>query len=97
MKKNNLSSLFNLFLIIILAWIFKLVFDNIHSYKNKENFTSSMSSYEKCINSGYTKEFCIQTPTSVLGPAGCLCRDGSAGRIIPGFRGKCFCDNDYFN
>ena len=56
-----------------------------------------MSSYEKCINSGYTKEFCIQTPTSVLGPAGCLCRDGSVGRIIPGFRGKCFCGNDYFN
>lgn len=97
MKKNNLFNLFNLFLIIILVLVFRLVFDNIFNYKNKENFTSAMPSYQKCINSGYTKEFCIQTPTNVLGPAGCLCRDGSVGRIIPGFRGKCFCWNDYFN
>ena len=95
MKKNNLFTLFNLFLIIIGVLFFQIVFDNISNY-NKENFTSSIPTYQKCINSGYSKEFCIQTPTSVLGPAGCLCRDGSVGRIIPGFRGKCFCGNDYF-
>lgn len=64
--------------------------------KNKtvENFTGEMS-YNDCIGKGYSKEFCVQTPTSVLGPSGCMCPNGSLGRRLPGFRGRCVCDEDY--
>lgn len=62
---------------------------NYYNFNLRENFTPS---YQQCINSGYTKEFCVQTPTSAAGPSGCQCRDGSLGYIIPGFRGKCLCN-----
>jgi hypothetical protein len=80
------------FLIIVLLLISSnLVFDSISNYqkRNTENFTPF---YQHCINNGYTKEFCSQTPTSVLGPSGCLCHDGSVGNIIPGFGGRCVCN-----
>ena len=31
----------------------------------REGFSSK---YIDCINSGFSKEFCVQTPTSVIGP-----------------------------
>jgi hypothetical protein len=83
-------TLFGLFLIflILLFIIFNIVFP-----KNKENFVSS---YANCINKGYTKEFCLQTPTSAIGPSRCICPNGSFGTIIPGFRGRCICNNYLF-
>lgn len=51
--------------------------------------------YNECRNEGYSKEFCVQTPTSVLGPAGCLCPDGSHGITHPGLRGECLCSRYY--
>lgn len=56
----------------------------------REGFSSS---YNSCIANGYTKSFCVQTPTSAYGPSSCLCEDGKLGRIIPGFGGQCVCFN----
>ncbi len=56
---------------------------------NKVRETFIDMSYGDCIRKGYTKEFCVQTPVSVIGPSVCTCRDGSIGRILPGFRGEC--------
>lgn len=82
----------NYFIVIILLIssniLFNIVPNHNQQYK-KESFTSF---YQHCINSGYTKEFCSQTPTTVLGPSGCLCHDGSVGYIVPGFRGRCVCN-----
>jgi len=56
----------------------------------REGFSSN---YNSCIAKGYSKSFCVQTPTSVYGPSSCLCEDGKLGRIIPGFGGQCVCFN----
>lgn len=81
------------FVLIMLFMIFNVfthhIIMNYYNSKLRENFTPS---YQQCINSGYSKEFCVQTPTSVVGPSGCQCHDGSLGYIIPGFRGKCLCN-----
>ena len=67
-------------LIILFIYLFK---------KNKiiEGFD-----YGNCINSGYTKEFCIQTPTSTYGPNSCLCSNGNLGYKLPGYGGQCVCN-----
>lgn len=76
------------FSIIIILFIFSnLVIKNINLYPI-ENFTPS---YQHCINKGYTKEFCSQTPTSFSGPTTCLCNNGTLGYLLPGFKGNCVC------
>lgn len=50
-----------------------------------------VQSYDECIASGFSKEFCSQTPTGALGPGSCVCPDGSIGYTLPGFRGQCVC------
>ena len=54
----------------------------------REGFTPS---YNQCMSQGYSKEFCVQTPTNVFGPGTCRCYDGRIGRRVPGFRGGCVC------
>ena len=67
--------------------------NNIISYitrlfsKNEEGFQT----YGQCRNLGYSKEFCVQTPTSLFGPADCMCPDGRMGATYPGLRGGCLC------
>lgn len=63
--------------------------------ETKENLVSG--GYAECISSGYTKSFCLQTPSSAIGPAGCACPNGSIGTIRPGFRGVCICKDSYMN
>ena len=60
-------------------------------YVSVGKLNEGFETYSSCIAKGYTKEFCVQTPTSVWGPAGCLCPDGSRGIIFPGLRGECLC------
>lgn len=85
--------LIHYFIIIFFVIILNLVLASIIKYYNlyspNEAFTPF---YQHCLASGYTKEFCSQTPTSVLGPSGCLCHDGSVGRVLPGFGGRCVCN-----
>ena len=63
---------------------------NIYPSHPRENFTPSFNS---CRASGYSKEFCVQTPlaTPYWNPASCLCPDGRPGQRLPGFRGRCVC------
>ena len=79
---------------IILTCIFlatTILFFTLAVDKIEEGFTS----YSRCRSRGYTKEFCLQTPTRLWGPAGCVCPDGSAGIIHPGLRGECLCSRYY--
>lgn len=62
--------------------------------KNLKEGFGNHHSYNECINQGYTKEFCVQTPVSVLGPGYCLCRNGLLGFREPGFQGRCVCADD---
>jgi len=52
----------------------------------KEGF---MPSFNSCRAKGYTKELCNQNPM----PGTCLCENGRVGKIVPGFRGECCCDD----
>ena len=52
-----------------------------------------MTNYNKCRGQGFSKEFCVQTPTSVFGPSICQCDDGQLGQYLPGFQGECVCFN----
>ncbi len=82
-------------LIIVIIFFSYLNIPKVSSSSNKikEGF-SSRDSYNECINQGYTKEFCVQTPVSILGPGYCLCRNGLLGFREPGFQGRCVCADD---
>lgn len=68
----------------------------IHDLYSKFKYVSEgFATYDECRAKGYSKEFCVQTPTSLLGPAGCVCEDGSIGIIHPGLRGECLCSRYY--
>ena len=74
-------------LIISLVVLFLFL---VNPMKNLEGFQT----FDQCRALGYTKSFCTQTPVSVFGPAGCMCPDGSMGKIYPGLRGECMCDKN---
>lgn len=59
----------------------------------KEGFESS--SFVECRAKGFSKEFCLETPTLYFGPNACSCEDGSIGRFLPGFRGECVCHSSF--
>ena len=63
---------------------------------NIYNIHEEFTTYAKCRKSGYTKEFCVQTPVSVFGPNVCQCVDGTIGTILPGMQGECYCGNKFF-
>lgn len=68
----------------VLVWVL------VKQMKNVEGFQT----FDQCRGLGYSKEFCVQTPVSVFGPAGCMCPDGSMGFAYPGLRGQCMCQSD---
>ena len=73
-----------------ILFLFIIVLFSIFSPSNiLEGFSSSK--FDSCRAKGYSKEFCVQTPTSAYGPSSCLCQDGKLGRFIPGFGGQCVC------
>ena len=63
-------------------------------YNNKK-ITEGLTSYARCRSQGYSKAFCVQTPTLYWGPNSCKCADGSMGIIHPGLRGECLCSRWY--
>ncbi len=70
-----------MFLVLIALAIFFLK-------TTREGFSPS---FNKCRAKGYSKEFCVQTPTTHLWPGTCQCPNGMLGRRLPGFGGKCVC------
>lgn len=73
-----------------ILFLFIIILFSIFSLKSsKEGFSSPR--FNNCRAQGFSKEFCVQTPTSAYGPSSCLCDDGKLGRIVPGFGGECVC------
>lgn len=84
LKSKTMIQVFALFSLVLVGYF---VVERV--WKNREGFQT----YQECIDAGYTKSFCVQTPSSVpaLGPGSCVCADGRLGRYLPGFRGECVC------
>ena len=61
---------------------------------NKESFTGS---FADCRAQGFTTEFCVQTPIGAMGVGTCMCDDGNLGLQMPGFMGKCVCQQALAN
>ena len=86
MKSIKFECFFGLLLVISIVGFIRNKFLG----SSRESFVPSFSS---CINQGYTKAFCTQTPTGVMGPGTCRCWDGQIGVREPGFGGACVCGN----
>lgn len=82
------------FVLILLFIVLTIIIRRYFSMSSSIEGFNTMPSYQTCINNGYTKEFCSQTPTSMFGPNTCLCNNGSMGYLLPGFRGRCVCQDD---
>jgi hypothetical protein len=84
---------------------YKYINKYLNLYNNGVNYLSNMvgsgsnieegfQTYQQCRDLGYSKEFCVQTPVSLFGPAGCMCPNGQMGKVYPGLRGGCLCSNN---
>ena len=80
-----------LLLLAICILIISLII--LYWYNIKKINLESFSDFQDCRNKGFTKEFCQINPY----PDICQCSNGSLGRIIPGFKGKCLCLNNNVN
>jgi hypothetical protein len=91
---NILGILFLSLIFILLNNKFGLI-NKFFNMINKNNNIEGLTSFSECRAKGYTKEFCLQTPTLYWGPQSCMCEDGSIGVVHPGFRGECLCSRYY--
>jgi len=85
---TNLDFYVNLIIISISIYF---IYNLLKSNKIVEGF-----SYNTCINKGFSKEFCVQTPTSQFGPNTCLCDNGTIGYKMVGYGGECVCNMPNF-
>ena len=83
----------------ILCWGFLIVFMvlyGINAVNKKEGYSNIMAmdyfmpTYQACRAQGYSKEFCVQSPSD---PGSCICGDGRRGKYLVGYRGECVCDD----
>ncbi len=84
----------------ILCWGFLIAFMVLYGIKNamikKEGYSNIMAmdyfipTYQACRAQGYSKEFCVQSPSD---PGSCICGDGRRGKYLVGYRGECVCDD----
>ena len=100
----SLSFLLFTFIVFLLGILFTLYRQNSNLFskvvsQQQEGFNNPMNpspSYTSCIGQGFSKEFCLETPTLRYGPNVCSCQDGSIGYYAPGFRGACICGGSSF-
>ena len=59
-------------------------------YSNIMAMDYFMPTYQACRAQGYSKEFCVQSPSD---PGSCICGDGRRGKYLVGYRGECVCDD----
>jgi hypothetical protein len=78
--------------IVLFSILFSLIV-GVYIYNHYNKNIETFQTFQQCRNLGYSKEFCVQTPTSLFGPAGCMCPDGSMGFVYPGLRGQCLCNH----
>jgi len=74
--------------LLLIIFLFSIIYFLYKNYK----FMEGLVDFNSCRSKGFSKEFCLTTPTALFGPDACQCDDGSIGKIIPGFRGECVCD-----
>jgi hypothetical protein len=83
----------------ILCWGFLIAFMilyGINAMIKKEGYSNIMAmdyfipTYQACRAQGYSKEFCVQSPSD---PGSCICGDGRRGKYLVGYRGECVCDD----
>ncbi len=77
-----LKMLLCLILFILIVLIIASIYSN-----NSESFTD----YQKCRDTGHSKEFCVVKP---LLPNTCICENGQLGRRLPGLKGACVCQDN---
>ena len=74
-------------LVVLLLVVFWCVFvGQIFNTPYQEGFN-----FSQCMNKGFTKEFCVQTPISYGGPGTCRCPGGHLGQNLAGWGGECIC------
>lgn len=73
-----------LMIFILVALITEQIFNN-------GNILEGFNDFSECLNKGFTKEFCVQTPVSFSSPTMCRCENGTIGQTIPGWIGQCIC------
>ena len=76
-------SLYRLLRIIVSITILSLALPNLVT---REGF-----SYKKCINRGFSSDFCLTTPIAGATTNVCLCKDGSEGVTMYGTGARCMC------
>lgn len=80
----KISLCFILFILIIIFFLQVCQIEKVESF----------SDYHKCRKDGLSKEFCVINP---LIPNTCICQNGKIGRKLPGFKGKCVCQDNQIN
>ena len=81
------------------ALIAFMVLYGINTMIKKEGYSNIMATdyfmptYQACRAQGYSKEFCVQSPSD---PGSCICGDGRRGKYLVGYRGKCVCDDQAY-
>ena len=85
----------NVALIITISYFTYVIFikedpKETFSHANAHDFPS----YDQCMATGkYTKSYCELTPGSMFGgTSACRCENGEVGKVLPGSRGECVCD-----
>lgn len=66
-----------------------------YEFDKDGNYNKEIGSeeYIKCRNDGFTKEFCLETPTASNDPDTCMCDNGAIGYYKRGFKGNCICNS----
>lgn len=83
---------FKIILILLLVFLILLF---LYKYSNSNTtIKESYYDYINCLRKGYTKLFCTQNE---IQPNLCVCKNGSVGKIIPGFKGRCICNKNKFS
>ena len=80
---NKVKTLLALASVIVWCTIINEIIITYYNY-NREGF-----SFTQCLNKGFNKEFCVQTPVSYGGPSVCRGPDGRLGQVLAGWGGKC--------
>ncbi len=90
MYMNTILCCIGAFLIVF------MVLYGINAVNKKEGYSNIMAmdyfmpTYQACRAQGYSKEFCVQSPSD---PGSCICGDGRRGKYLVGYRGECVCDD----
>ena len=87
---------FKIILILLLVFLILLLLYKYSSSNTsiQESYIHYYDDYVNCLRSGYTKLFCTQNE---IQPNLCVCKNGSVGKIIPGFKGRCICNKNKFS